>query len=39
VTGRLVTLDIEELAVEREDAQVGTVVTHFPRAGYHITRC
>ena len=39
VTGTLVTLDIEEVAVQREDPQVGTVVTHFPRLGYRITRC
>jgi glutathione S-transferase len=39
VTGRLVTLDVEEVAVEREDGTVGTVVTHFPRLGYRIARC
>jgi glutathione S-transferase len=39
VTGTLVTLDIEEVAVRREDPQVGAVVTHFPRLGYRITRC
>ena len=39
VTGTLVTLDIEEVAVQRRDPRVGTVVTHFPRAGYRITRC
>ncbi len=38
VTGTLVTLDVEEVAVQREDAQVGTVVTHFPRLGYRIAR-
>jgi hypothetical protein len=39
VSGRLVTLTLEEVAVEREDPQVGTVVTHFPRLGYRIARC
>lgn len=38
VAGTLVTLDVEEVAVQREDRQVGTVVTHFPRAGYRIAR-
>ncbi len=38
VTGMVVTLDAEEVAVQREDGQVGTVVTHFPRIGYRITR-
>ena len=38
VIGQLVTLDIEEVALQREDAQVGTVVTHFPRVGYRIAR-
>ena len=39
VVGALVTLDLEEVAVQREDAQVGTVVTHFPRLGYRLARC
>ena len=38
VTGTLVTLDMEEVAVQREDPRVGTVVTHFPRMGYRIAR-
>jgi glutathione S-transferase len=38
VTGELVTLDIEEVAVLRVDAQVGAVVTHFPRLGYRVAR-
>jgi len=38
VTGILVTLDTEEVAVQREDAHVGAVVTHFPRIGYRIAR-
>ncbi len=38
VSGELVTLDLEEVAVRREDARVGTVVTHFPRIGYRIER-
>ncbi|HEY2808228.1 MAG TPA: glutathione S-transferase [Steroidobacteraceae bacterium] len=39
VSGKLVTLDVEEVAVQRVDAQVGTIVTHFPRIGYRIARC
>lgn len=39
VSGRLVTLTLEEVAVQREDPQVGTVITHFPRLGYRIVRC
>ncbi len=38
VTGDLVTLDLQEVAVRREDARVGSVVTHFPRLGYRIER-
>lgn len=39
VTGSLVTLDVEEVAIQREDGQVGTVVTHFPRLGYRVAPC
>lgn len=38
VVGELVTLDLQEVAVRREDPRVGTVVTHFPRIGYRIER-
>jgi glutathione S-transferase len=38
VVGELITLDLSEVAVRREDARVGTVVTHFPRAGYRVER-
>jgi glutathione S-transferase len=38
VTGELVTLELHEVAVRREDPRVGTVVTHFPRIGYRIER-
>ncbi|MBS0579436.1 MAG: glutathione S-transferase [Proteobacteria bacterium] len=38
VYGTLVTLDTEEVAVRRSAAEVGTVVTHFPRIGYRIER-
>ncbi|OAA60338.1 Thioredoxin-like fold protein [Niveomyces insectorum RCEF 264] len=37
VRGRLVTLTTHEVAVERDDPIVGTVVVHFPRIGYRIT--
>ena len=38
VTGELVTLETHEVAVQREDPQVGLVVTHFPRIGYRVER-
>jgi len=38
VGGRLVGLDNDEVAVEREDPRVGTVVVHFPRIGFQIRR-
>lgn len=38
VTGELVTLAIDEVAVRREDERVGEVVTHFPRIGYRVDR-
>ena len=37
VTGELVTLTLEEVAVKRSDPRVGEVVTHFPRLGYRIS--
>lgn len=38
VHGELVTLNVEEVAVLRNPALVGAVVTHFPRVGYRIER-
>ena len=38
VTGGWSRWTLEEVAVQREDPQVGTVVTHFPRLGYRIAR-
>jgi glutathione S-transferase len=38
VTGKLITLALTEVAVQRADPRAGTVVTHFPRTGYRITR-
>ena len=38
VEGELVTLDIDEVAVQRAEPRVGTVVVHFPRAGYRVER-
>jgi len=34
VSGRLVRLTAEEIAIARRDARAGDVVVHFPRAGY-----
>jgi len=38
VTGRLVTLNVHEIAVQRAAPAVGTVVVHFPRIGYRVSR-
>lgn len=38
VRGRLVTLNVHEVAVQHADPAVGTVVVHFPRIGYRIDR-
>ncbi len=38
VEGELVTLELHEVAVRREDPRVGVVVTHFPRIGYRVER-
>jgi hypothetical protein len=34
VNGELVTLNAAEIALRRADERVGTVVVHFPRAGF-----
>jgi len=34
VTGELLTLDLHEVALRREDRRAGEVVVHFPRLGY-----
>jgi len=34
VTGELVTLNAREIAIRRTNERVGTVVVHFPRAGF-----
>lgn len=36
VDGELVFIDADEVALRRDDAQVGTVVVHFPRLGYDL---
>ncbi|MFK3707371.1 glutathione S-transferase [Raoultella sp. BIGb0138] len=38
VTGRLVTLTINEVAIERQDPFAGTVVVHFPRLDFRISK-
>jgi glutathione S-transferase len=38
VTGELVQLAPNSVALKREDGQVGEVVVHFPRVGYDIQR-
>jgi glutathione S-transferase len=36
VPGRLMRLTAQEIAIEHENATVGTVVVHFPLAGYRV---
>ncbi|CDH08940.1 uncharacterized protein ZBAI_00723 [Zygosaccharomyces bailii ISA1307] len=38
VKGKLVTLTTREVAIERKNPEVGTVVAHFPRMGFKIVR-
>ncbi|QNE50917.1 MULTISPECIES: glutathione S-transferase family protein [Enterobacteriaceae] len=38
VTGRLAILTTHEVAIERDDAIVGTVVVHFPRIGFRVSQ-
>jgi glutathione S-transferase len=38
VVGELVTLELHEVGVRRDDPRVGAVVTHFPRIGYRVER-
>jgi hypothetical protein len=36
VTGRVVVSTIHEIAIEREDADLGKIVNHFPKIGFRI---
>ena len=36
VTGRVVVSTIDEIAIEREDADLGKIVNHFPKIGFRI---
>jgi len=38
VSGRIVGLTNEQVAIEREDARAGIVVVHFPRTGFQIRK-
>ena len=38
VRGELITLEMHEVALRREHPRTGTLVTHFPRIGYRISR-
>lgn len=38
VSGELVTLTVDEVAVRRQPAALGEVVVHFPRLGYRVER-
>ncbi len=37
VHGRLVVLDVDEVAVMREVPELGRIAVHFPRSGYRVT--
>ena len=39
VKGVLRAHSVEEIVIEREAPEVGRVLTHFPNAGFEITRC
>ena len=36
VEGKLIFLDANEVAISREDPQIGEVIVHFPRLGYDL---
>ncbi len=36
IEGRLVLIDAEEIALRRQDGDVGDIVVHFPRLGYDL---
>ncbi|HQD82616.1 MAG TPA: glutathione S-transferase family protein, partial [Quisquiliibacterium sp.] len=36
ITGELVQIDADEIALRRSDPQAGDVVVHFPRVGYEL---
>ena len=36
ISGELVMIDDDEIALRRTDPQVGEVVVHFPRVGYEL---
>jgi len=38
VEGRLLVASLEELAVVRDDPQLGQVVVHFPRLGFKVEK-
>jgi uncharacterized protein (DUF433 family) len=38
VVGDIVSVNAEEIAIQRQDTRVGEVVVHFPRVGYRVTR-
>ena len=38
VEGELVLINVDEIALRRQDARVGEIVVHFPRLGYDLRR-
>ena len=37
VTGEIVSVNAEEIAIRRSHGRVGDVVVHFPRVGYQVS--
>lgn len=37
VVGRVVASSVYEIAIEREDEQLGKIVNHFPKIGFRIS--
>ena len=38
VTGTVIVVTADEIALRREDPSVGEVIVHFPRVGYRVTK-
>ncbi len=36
VAGEVVSISVDDVAIERRDAQIGDVVVHFPRVGFRV---
>ena len=38
ITGEIASASAQEIAIRREDPEVGEIVVHFPRAGFLVVR-